>query len=156
MLAIVCAVTTGYIAFASFIVSQVIWILTVIGFYFLLRVFTEELVEKLPARESKASLFLQTNIGLRRRSVEQLSVLTAGAINIVLLIIAILLIIAPWGMERTIFTRRFRPSGPASPSAKYPSPYRHRKRHSDFRSGEHHHPCVAALAGKQIAAHDRL
>lgn len=100
VLAIVCAVTTGYIAFASFIVSQVIWILTVIGFYFLLRVFTEELVEKLPARESKASLFLQTNIGLRRRSVEQLSVLTAGAINIVLLIIAILLIIAPWGMEK--------------------------------------------------------
>ncbi|MFC0218972.1 DUF3772 domain-containing protein [Pseudochelatococcus lubricantis] len=99
VLAIVLAVTIGYIAFASFIVGQIVWILSVLGLYFLLRVFVEELVEKLPGRHSRASLFLQTNIGLRRRAVEQLSVITAGILKIVLLGVVVLLIIAPWGME---------------------------------------------------------
>ncbi|MGV6872065.1 DUF3772 domain-containing protein [Pseudochelatococcus sp. B33] len=96
---ILLAVTTGYVAFASFIVGQVVWVLTVMGLYFVLRVFAEELVEKLPARHSRTSLFLQTNIGLRRRAVEQFSVLAAGILKLVLLAVAILLIIAPWGME---------------------------------------------------------
>ncbi|MGI6246776.1 MAG: DUF3772 domain-containing protein [Pseudochelatococcus sp.] len=99
VLAIVLAVTIGYIAFASFVVDQVVWILSVTGIYFLLRVFTEELLEKLPGRHSRTSLFLQTNMGLRRRAVEQLSVLTAGIFKLVLLVIAVLLVVAPWGME---------------------------------------------------------
>lgn len=99
VLAILFAVTLGYVAFASFIVGQVVWVLTVMGLYFLLRVFTEEFVEKLPGRHSRTSLFLQTNIGLRRRAVEQFSVLTAGVIKLVLLAVAILLVVAPWGME---------------------------------------------------------
>lgn len=97
--AIVLAVTVGYVAFASFVVGQVIWVLTVMGLYFLLRVFVEELVEKLPARNSRASHFLQTTVGMRRRGVEQLSVLVAGLLKLFLLAIAVLLVVAPWGME---------------------------------------------------------
>ncbi len=99
VIAILAALTAGYVAFASFLVGQVIWLLTVTGLYFLLRVFTEELVENLPGRNSRTSLFLQTTIGLRRRAVEQLSVLTAGILKLVLLIMAVVLVIAPWGME---------------------------------------------------------
>lgn len=99
VLAIVLAVTVGYIAFASFIVGQIVWALAVTGIYFLLRVLTDELVEKLPARNSRISHFLQMTIGLHSRAVEQFSVVTAGVIKLVLLAMAIVLIIAPWGVE---------------------------------------------------------
>lgn len=98
-LAIILAVAVGYIAFASFIVGQIVWALAVIGIYFLLRVLTEELVEKLPARNSRTSHFLQMTIGLHSRAVEQVSVVTAGIIKLVLLAMATVLIIAPWGVE---------------------------------------------------------
>jgi small-conductance mechanosensitive channel len=49
--------------------------------------------------QSRVSTTLQANLGLRRRSVEQLGILSAGITRVVLFLVAALLALAPWGVE---------------------------------------------------------
>ena len=44
---------------------------------------------------------LQANTGLRKRSLNQIAVLTTGAVRVVLFLVAGLLILTPWGLDST-------------------------------------------------------
>ncbi|MFT0890891.1 DUF3772 domain-containing protein [Pseudochelatococcus sp. G4_1912] len=97
--AILAALLTGFIAFASFIVDQVIWVATIVGLFFLITTLIEEVAVETPKRNSRVSLVLQTSVGLRRRTLEQIGILFAGLTKLVFFAIGIMLILAPWGLE---------------------------------------------------------
>jgi len=51
--------------------------------------------------ETRIATTLQANTGLRRRSLDQIAVLATGAARVLLIAIAALLILAPWGLDST-------------------------------------------------------
>lgn len=98
-LVIIAAVLTGFIAFASFLVSQMVWFATVVGVFFIVTTLVDEIAVEMPKRNTRVSLVLQTSVGLRRRTLEQIGILAAGATKLLLVGTGVLLILAPWGLE---------------------------------------------------------
>lgn len=96
---IVIACLAGYIALANFLVEQVLWVSTLAALLYLLLALVEETFEHAVRPESRFALTLQTSLGLRRRAVEQFSVLLGGALRILLAVGALVLVLAPWGIE---------------------------------------------------------
>ncbi len=94
----------GYVAFASFLVDQSAWVVIVATLVALALMLADESLQVLLAGNGRVATALQTNVGLRKRSLEQAAVLGAGIIKIVLLIIGVMLILAPWGVESTDLT----------------------------------------------------
>ncbi len=93
------AAISGYAAFAWFLSEQVLWI--GVGFALLVLVYLliDNGIEEGFFGEGRVSKMLQANVGLRKRSVEQIGVLLAGLSKLLLGIIAVLLALAPWGVE---------------------------------------------------------
>ena len=96
---IVAGVLAGYVALASFVVDQVAWIGSIALLLYLAISATDEFLGRTLTGQSLLSTSLQTNLGLRRRSLEQLGVLAAGLSRVVLVIAAAMLALAPWGVE---------------------------------------------------------
>ena len=96
---IIVAVVFGYVAFAAFVVDQVVWI-TFIGaaFFLLSHLGRESIVEGLQPQGPLGRIFLNS-LGLRRNSLELISVLLAGLFSGSMILIATMLILAPWGIE---------------------------------------------------------
>ena len=93
------AALAGYVAFASFLVDQVAWIASLGGLLYLGLEACDRFIGGTLKEESRVSTTLQTNLGLRRRSLIQLGVLLGGLGRVVLVIVAALLALAPWGIE---------------------------------------------------------
>ncbi len=102
-LAIIVAVLTGFIAFASFIVDQIVRFATVVGLLFIVSTLVDEIAVELPKRNTRVSLVLQTSIGMRRRTLEQIGILFAGLAKLMLFGLGVLLILSPWGFESNDF-----------------------------------------------------
>lgn len=97
--AIFASVLIGYVAFGAFLVEQVVWV-TFIGamLYLLVSLANEGIVVALrpPSPVARAAV---TSLGLRRESLEQFGVLLAGVASVCLIVMAVLLVLAPWGIE---------------------------------------------------------
>ncbi len=96
---IIGSVLGGYTALASFLVDQAIWISTVVALLILSIALADEFIGGSLQSQSRLATMLQANTGLRRRSLEQIGVLGSGAARLVLIILAILFVLAPWGIE---------------------------------------------------------
>ena len=96
---IVAGVGAGYVALASFVVDQVAWIGSLALLLYFAISATDEFLGRTLTGQSLLSTSLQTNLGLRRRSLEQLGVLGAGLARVVLALAAAMLALAPWGVE---------------------------------------------------------
>jgi potassium-dependent mechanosensitive channel len=94
----------GYVALASFMVDQSAWILVILTLAALALMLADEGLHALLAGDGRISMMLQTNIGLRKRALEQAAVLGAGVTKLILIIIAAMLILAPWGIESADLT----------------------------------------------------
>jgi small-conductance mechanosensitive channel len=97
--AIIVCVLFGYVALASFLVDQVAWMSMLLALLLLGLAVAEEFIGASLKEESRVSYALEANTGLRRRSLEQIGVLTTGATRLGLILIALLLALAPWGVE---------------------------------------------------------
>lgn len=97
--AVAAAALAGYVAFASFLVDQLIWVGTIATLLFLASRLSDELVDGALRGHTRIATALQANTGLRRRSIEQLAVLAGGVARVLLVVAAILLALAPWGLE---------------------------------------------------------
>lgn len=106
--AIIAAVLSGFIAFASFIVDQIVWFATIVGLFFIVTTLIDEIAIELPRRNTRISLVLQTSVGLRRRTLEQMGILFAGIAKLLLFALGVLLILAPWGLESNDVLSSFR------------------------------------------------
>lgn len=107
-LAIAGAALSGYVAFASFLADQAMWAAIVITLVVLALMLADESLQRLLAGDSTVSKALQTNVGLRKRALEQLAVVSTGVIKLTLLVIGGMLVLAPWGVESSDLTSSLR------------------------------------------------
>ncbi len=89
----------GYTALASFVVDQAISISLIIAMLILCITLADEFIAGSLRGPSRLATTLQANTGIRRRSLEQIGVLASGIVRLALIILAILLILLPWGIE---------------------------------------------------------
>ena len=98
---IAAAAVGGYVAFASFLIDQLVWATSVLVLLYLLVQSVEAFVGGSLSDGARFATTLQANTGLRKRSLNQIAVLTTGAVRVVLFLVAGLLILAPWGLDST-------------------------------------------------------
>ncbi|MDP4003877.1 DUF3772 domain-containing protein [Methylobacterium sp. NEAU K] len=91
----------GYVAFAAFLIDQLIWDAGVLVLLYLLVQSVDTFVGRALCDETRLATTLQANTGLRKRSLTQISVLATGATRVVLILLAALLALAPWGLDST-------------------------------------------------------
>lgn len=108
MMAILAATATGFIPLATFLVNQTLWALILLGVAKLLLVIIDEGLGEAFGDNSRMSVAMQTTVGVRKRSLQQLGVLLAGVLRILLIIMMVLLALAPMGIQSTDFTGSLR------------------------------------------------
>jgi small-conductance mechanosensitive channel len=100
-LAVAGSVLSGYVALASFLIDQVVWLSILLALLLLSIVLVDEFIGGSLRGHTRVATTLQANTGLRRRSLEQIAVLAGGVARVLLVIAAILLALAPWGVAST-------------------------------------------------------
>jgi small-conductance mechanosensitive channel len=91
------AVAAGYLALATFIMRELIWIATVLASLFLLMRFVDDLCQVLFTSNSPLDRLFETAIGLSEHALEQLGVLLSGLLRLALILVGWMLIVAPFG-----------------------------------------------------------
>jgi small-conductance mechanosensitive channel len=99
VVAVVASVLTGYVALASFLVDQAMWISVLLALVLLGINLADEFIGGTLRGQTRIATALQANTGLRRKSLEQIGVLANGAARVVLIVAGIMLALAPWGIE---------------------------------------------------------
>ena len=93
------AALTGYIAFATFLINQTIY-LTVLGsLLYLVDCIVQDGTEALLKPEAPVGAGLLAMVGLRRNVLAQIAVILQGVARLVVLVIAIAVVLEPWGVE---------------------------------------------------------
>ena len=96
---VILSVFVGYVAFASFMVDQLVWISVLLALLLLTIALADEFIGGTLREQTRVATALQANMGLRRRSLAQIGVLATGVARVILILIAGLLALAPWGVE---------------------------------------------------------
>jgi small-conductance mechanosensitive channel len=91
------AALIGYLAFAGFLMRETIWIGAILGLLLLLLQIASDAVPALVAPKARFGAALETGLGLSARAVEQIGVLASGLASVVLILLAWMAIIAPFG-----------------------------------------------------------
>ncbi|MGL5735535.1 MAG: DUF3772 domain-containing protein, partial [Beijerinckiaceae bacterium] len=97
--AILIGALTGYIAFAAFLADQIIWLFMIGTAYFILDYLLTELVESIGRPGNRFTEQLRHIVGFHPKAIRQASVVIAGLARALLFIVAVMLAIAPWGVE---------------------------------------------------------
>ncbi|MGL4241869.1 MAG: DUF3772 domain-containing protein [Beijerinckiaceae bacterium] len=98
-LAILAAVAFGYVALASFLQDQIIWLAIVGAVLLILIVLADEYVGFGFSPEGRAGKQVISEVGLSKSSLKQISILSNGFLRAVLVIAAAMLVLAPWGLD---------------------------------------------------------
>src|SRR5215203_507981 len=93
------SVLVGYVALASFLVDQLVWISVLLALLLLAIVLVDEFIGGTLRGQTRIATALQANTGLRQRSLAQIGVLATGIARVLLILIAGMLALAPWGIE---------------------------------------------------------
>ena len=93
------AVVIGYVAFAAFLIEQIIAVAGTLALLYLLLVVTDEGLAAAFRPKTALSRALVVTMGLRTETLDQIAILLAGIVRIALYVIAILLVLAPWRIE---------------------------------------------------------
>ncbi len=91
------AVVTGYLALASFLMRETVWIAAVLGILFLSLRLADDLFPALLSPRSRLGRAIETALGLSAGAMEQLGVLISGLARLVLLVLGWAAILAPFG-----------------------------------------------------------
>jgi potassium-dependent mechanosensitive channel len=98
---VIVSVLGGYVALASFLVDQAARVTILLALLLLGIAIADEFIGGTLRGQTRIATALQANTGLRRRSLEQIGVLATGMTRVVLILVALLLVLAPWGIEST-------------------------------------------------------
>ena len=93
------AALTGYIAFATFLVNQVIYLTALGSLLYLIDCIVHDGTEALLAPEAPVGAGLLAMVGLRRNVLAQIVVILQGVARLVALVIAIAAVLEPWGVQ---------------------------------------------------------
>jgi small-conductance mechanosensitive channel len=99
IVAVLGSVLIGYVAFGAFVTDQIVWVTFVGCVTYMLVLFANEGFEHALRPPAPIARAVMSSLGLRRESLEQLGVLLAGVATVSLTAAAVLLVLAPWGIE---------------------------------------------------------
>ena len=108
VIAISVSALTGYVAFASFLCDQLVWITFVGSALFMLTRLTQHAIANGLQPEKKLGRAVVANVGLRREALDQISILLSGVATLGLILAAAMLALAPWGVESNDMLANFR------------------------------------------------
>lgn len=97
--AVVTAAVFGYVSLASFLADQFIWAAIVVPLVMLCVQLSREGITATFSANGSLSLAVRSSIGLSRQAMEQVGVLASGAVRVAFMVLAVLLLLAPWGVE---------------------------------------------------------
>jgi small-conductance mechanosensitive channel len=101
VVAVLGAALVGYVAFASFLVDQIVWLAILAALLFFGTRLVDEFIGGTLKGQTRIATTLQANTGLRRKSLAQIGVLGTGLARVMLITATALLALAPWGVEST-------------------------------------------------------
>ncbi|MBP1475850.1 mechanosensitive ion channel family protein [Frateuria sp. MAH-13] len=93
------AVALGYIALAFFLATQMLWIGVLIGALYLLLHLVHDLIATLLAPNGRSGQRLQAAFGLPPRTLEQAATVLSGISRVLILLLAIGALLAPFGTD---------------------------------------------------------
>jgi potassium efflux system protein len=96
---IVLACAVGFVALASFVVDQVAWMTFIVTAGYLIYALATEAITRAIQPGSVAGRAAMNTVGLARGSLRQIATLVQGLLALVLSIVCVMLILAPWGVE---------------------------------------------------------
>jgi potassium-dependent mechanosensitive channel len=99
IIVIVCAVVVGYIALGAFLADQIAWVTGVGCLLFVTMILSDEAIAAAFQPHALLGRAIMSGIGLRRDSLGQIGILLSGATALILIVGAIMLLLAPWGIE---------------------------------------------------------
>ena len=101
ILAITVSVLIGYVAFGNFLVEQIVLIGATGAVFFLAATLVDDACSLGLEPGSMVGRTLIYTVGLRREGLEQLAILLAGMLRLILIAVAALIIMVPWGLQST-------------------------------------------------------
>jgi potassium-dependent mechanosensitive channel len=93
------AALTGYIAFATFLVNQAIYLSVLGSLLYLVDCIVRDGTDALLKPEAPVGAQLLAMVGLRRNVVAQIAVILQGIARLVVVVIAIAAVLEPWGVQ---------------------------------------------------------
>jgi len=99
VIVILAAALTGYIAFATFLVNQAIYLTALGSLLYLADCIIQDGTEALFRPEAHVGARLLTMFGLRRSVLAQIAVILQGIARLVVVVIAIAAVLEPWGVQ---------------------------------------------------------
>jgi small-conductance mechanosensitive channel len=93
------ALLTGYVSFSLFLSRMVAWAAVVSSTFYLLLVATDDVAMSLFTRNSRVGATLSRALGLRGSAIEQFGVLLSGVLRVALVMLAIGLLLSPFGTD---------------------------------------------------------
>jgi len=101
LIAAALAILVGYLALASFVTRELVWIAVVLSGLFLLIRLADDLFPALLGPTARAGRAVQTAIGISAAALKQIAILLSGFTRAALLLFGWTLIIAPFGASAT-------------------------------------------------------
>jgi small-conductance mechanosensitive channel len=89
----------GHIAFARFLTAQIIWAAIVLAGYAIVSRLIDLLITQASAPDRPAGRWLIASVGFSRRALGQTAVIITGVLRVLLIILAVVMIAAPWGFD---------------------------------------------------------
>jgi potassium efflux system protein len=96
---ILAAALTGYIAFATFLINQAIYLTALGSLLYLIDCIVQDGTDALLKPDAPVGARLLAIVGLRRNVLAQIVVVLQGAARLVALVIAIAAVLGPWGVQ---------------------------------------------------------
>jgi len=94
---ILLSVASGYIAFAFFIARQMLWVGVILTALYLLMYLVNDIFETVFSPKGRTGMRMQASFGLQPLALEQTGILLSGITRAMLLILAVAIVLAPFG-----------------------------------------------------------
>ena len=101
------AVLVGYLALASFVMRETVWIAAILAMLFLLLRLADDLFPTILSPRAPLGGALETALGLTDGSMEQIGVLLSGLTRLLLMLLAWVALLAPFGASVDDIVHRF-------------------------------------------------
>jgi potassium-dependent mechanosensitive channel len=98
-LVIFCSVIVGYVAFATFLLGQIVQVAGLVAILYLIGIVVEAGSDMVLQPKATVGRSLTMVAGLRKETLEQLAVLVQGGARVALFLAAAFLILTPWGLQ---------------------------------------------------------
>lgn len=101
--AIIAYALSGYVVFGAFLAEQTLWIGLVACLFLLSYQFIDLGIPRLLTGGGRLALTLKAGMGLRSTTLDKVAVITVGLLKLLLVVVTVLMVLAPWGLESTDF-----------------------------------------------------